>query len=170
MESLPNKAAAVDGKSSTEQALLAVIQASEKFMRTYFCFALTLLACGIAAPSLPATAQLLDATLPMQYIPLEIPCRAVNIRTNNTTITAGTFRNFSPGSGGCNIPTPASGLIAYAMTITVVPHGQLNYLTVWPAGELPAFGLNVELRTGMGKSERRDCHRGHQWTNKRLCH
>jgi hypothetical protein len=142
----------VDGKSSTEQALLAVIQASEKFMRTYFCFALTLLACGMAAPSLPATAQSLDATLPMQYIPLEIPCRAVDTRTNNTTITAGTFRNFSPGSGGCNIPTPASGLIAYAMNITVVPHGQLNYLTVWPAGELQPLVSTLNSEQGWVKA------------------
>ncbi len=121
-------------------------------MRTYFCFALTLLACGMAAPSLPATAQLLDATLPMQYIPLEIPCRAVDTRTNNTTITAGTFRNFSPGSGGCNIPTPASGLIAYAMNITVVPHGQLNYLTVWPAGELQPLVSTLNSEQGWVKA------------------
>jgi hypothetical protein len=105
-------------------------------MPTYFRFALTLLACGMAAPSLPAVAQLLDATLPMQYIPLEIPCRAVDTRTTGNPITAGTIRNFSPGSGGCSISTPTSGIIAYAMNVTVVPHGELGYITVWPAGEL----------------------------------
>jgi hypothetical protein len=119
-----------------QASLTAVIQVSEKFMRTSFRFALTLLACGMAAPSLPAAAQVLDATLPMQYIPLEIPCRAVDTRVPGGAITAGTTRNFSPGGGGCSVPTPTSGVIAYAMNITVVPHGQLNYLTVWPAGEL----------------------------------
>ena len=105
-------------------------------MRTSFRFALTFLACGMAASCLPATAQVLDATLPMQYIPLEIPCRAADTRASGGAITAGTVRNFSPGGGGCSISAPTSGVIAYAMNITVVPHGPLNYLTVWPAGEL----------------------------------
>ncbi len=105
-------------------------------MRTYFRLFLSLLACGMGAFSLPATAQLLDATLPMQYIPLEIPCRAADTRVAGGAITGGTARNFSPGGGGCSITPPTGGVIAYAMNITVAPHGPLNHLTVWPAGEL----------------------------------
>jgi hypothetical protein len=105
-------------------------------MRTYFRFTLTVLACTVGVFSLPATAQLLDSTLPMQYIPLGVPCRAVDTRVTGGPITGETFRNFSPGGGNCSIPTPASGLIAYAINVTVVPHGPLGYLSVWPAGEL----------------------------------
>jgi hypothetical protein len=105
-------------------------------MRISFRFALAFLACGMAASCLPTTAQVLDATLPMQYIPLEIPCRAADTRMAGGAITAGTVRNFSPGGGGCSVSPPTSGVIAYAMNITVSPHGPLNHLTVWPAGEL----------------------------------
>jgi hypothetical protein len=91
-----------------------------------FRFALAFLACGMAASCLSATAQVLDATLPMQYIPLEIPCRAADTRTPNGAIAAGTVRNFNPGGGGCSISAPTSGVIAYAMNVTVVPHGPLK--------------------------------------------
>src|SRR6202034_1809577 len=107
-------------------------------MRSYFRFTLTLLVCAVGAFSLPATAQLLDATLPMQYIPLGTPCRAVDTRPSSGgagPIAGGTFRNFSPGTS-CGITAPSSGVIAYAMNVTAVPHGTLGYLSVWPAGEL----------------------------------
>lgn len=105
-------------------------------MRISFRFALAFLACGMAVSGLSATAQVLDATLPMQYIPLQIPCRAADTRTPNGAIPGGTIRNFNPGGGGCSISAPTTGVIAYAMNVTVVPHGPLGYLTVWPAGEL----------------------------------
>jgi hypothetical protein len=105
-------------------------------MRSYFRSTLTLLACSVGVFALPATAQLLDATLPLQYIPLGVPCRAVDTRVTGGPITGGTFRNFSPGGGNCTISTPTTGLIAYAMNVTVVPHGPLGYLSVWPAGDL----------------------------------
>jgi len=104
-------------------------------MRSYFRFTFTLLVCAVGAFSLPATAQLLDATLPMQYIPLGIPCRAVDTVASGGPITGGTFRNFNPGTG-CGISAPTTGVIAYALNVTAVPHGPLGYLSVWPAGEL----------------------------------
>jgi hypothetical protein len=103
-----------------------------------FLFAL-LIAAGMVASGPSATAQLLDATLPLQYIPLEIPCRALDTRTTNNPIKGGTSQNFSPGSGGCsnNVPTPTGGgVIAYALNITAVPHGPLGLLTAWPTGDL----------------------------------
>jgi hypothetical protein len=122
-------------------------------MRTYFRFALTLLACGMAAPSLPAAAQLLDATLPMQYVPLEIPCRAVDTRTTNTPIIAESVRTFNPGGGACTaLPTPTSGVMAYAMNVTVLPHGPLTFLTVWPAGELQPVVSTLNSPDGRSKA------------------
>jgi hypothetical protein len=121
-------------------------------MRMSFRLVLTLLACGMAAFSLPATAEVLDATLPLQYIPLEIPCRAADTRAAGGAIAAGITRNFSPGGGGCSISPPASGVIAYAMNITVVPHGPLNHLTVWPAGELQPVASTLNSPDGRIKA------------------
>jgi hypothetical protein len=42
-----------------------------------------------------------------------------------------TSRDFSIPSGACNIPATA---MAYALNVTVVPGGTLNYLTIWPTG------------------------------------
>jgi hypothetical protein len=125
-----------------QASLTTVVQVSEKFMRIYFRLALSLLACGMAGSCLSATAQVLDATLPMQYIPLEVPCRAVDTRPAGT-VTGGSFRNFNPAGGGCaGLLTPGSGVIAYAVNVTVLPHGPLSYLTVWPAGE-PQPGVST---------------------------
>jgi hypothetical protein len=125
----------VSFQSSTKQAL-TFLRASERFMRTYLRLALTFLASGIAGCCLSAAGQVLDATLPLQYIPLTTPCRAVDTRVTGGAITGGTTRTLNPAGGGCDVPKPASGVIAYAVNVTVVPQGPLEYLTVWPAGEL----------------------------------
>ncbi len=60
------------------------------------------------------------------------PCRLVDTR-QSSPIQGGTAESFTlPGLGGCNIPTSA---LAYSLNVTVVPHGQLGYLTIWPTGE-----------------------------------
>src|ERR1700722_18543701 len=83
-----------------------------------------------------AFAVALHAQTPLTYTPLATPCRAVDTRTNATPIQGGATREFSPYSGGCNISLPSDGsTIVYAVNVTVVPHGTLGYLTVWPAGE-----------------------------------
>jgi hypothetical protein len=126
-----------------QASLTTVVQVSEKFMRTYFRLALTLLACGMAGSCLSATAQVLDATLPMQYVPLEVPCRAVDTRPTGNPVTGGSVRNFNPSGGDCaGKLAPGSGVIAYAVNVTVLPHGPLGYLTVWPAGE-PQPGIST---------------------------
>src|ERR1700678_3723029 len=104
-------------------------------MATCFRFTLALFACAVGVFCLPAAAQVLDATQPLQYVPLEVPCRAVDTRDTHTPIPGGTFRNFSPGSGGCSIDTSAGGPIRYALNVTALPRGPLDTLTVWPAGE-----------------------------------
>jgi uncharacterized repeat protein (TIGR03803 family) len=71
-------------------------------------------------------------TFPMQFVPLT-PCRLVDTRQTDDPIQGGTVRNLSiPQLGECGVPSAAAG---YSLNITVVPHGALRYLTMWPAGE-----------------------------------
>ncbi len=64
------------------------------------------------------------------------PCRLVDTRPErggSGPIQGGTFQSFPiPQEGGCNIPASAA---AYSLNVTVVPQGQLAYLTIWPTGE-----------------------------------
>jgi lysophospholipase L1-like esterase len=91
-----------------------------------------LLAIGIAAGPAILTAQTL--TTPLQYTPLETPCRAVDTRVTGGPIAADTSQSFNPAGGACNIPLPNTGPIVYAINVTVIPHGPLGYLSVWPTG------------------------------------
>lgn len=95
----------------------------------------------------------LHAQTPLTYTPLTTPCRAVDTRTNTTPIQGGTTRDFSPFAGGCNIPLPTDGSqIVYAVNATVVPHGDLNYITVWPAGEAQPTGSLLNSYDGRTKA------------------
>jgi hypothetical protein len=61
------------------------------------------------------------------------PCRLVDTRQTGGAIQGGGSRDFPiQQEGGCNIPATAA---AYSLNVTVVPHGQLGYLTIWPTGE-----------------------------------
>jgi len=64
------------------------------------------------------------------------PCRVADTRGATGTfggpsITGGNSRDFPIPQGSCGIPPTAA---AYALNVTAVPHGSLNYLTIWPAG------------------------------------
>ena len=70
---------------------------------------------------------------PLQLVPVA-PCRVIDTRANGGPIPSGTSRNFAiPSLGDCGIPTNAG---AYSLNVTVVPHGRLGYLTIWPEGEM----------------------------------
>jgi len=65
------------------------------------------------------------------------PCRVADTRIatgplGGPLIGAKTSRDFPVQSSACNIPSTAQ---AYALNVTVVPHGTLGYLTTWPTGE-----------------------------------
>jgi DNA-binding beta-propeller fold protein YncE len=86
----------------------------------------------------PGTVSVIDATPPTawQFVPLT-PCRVVDTRNpdgplGGPVIAAGTSRDFPLPQGDCNIPAAAT---AYALNVTVVPHGPLGYLTIWPTGQ-----------------------------------
>jgi hypothetical protein len=86
----------------------------------------------------PGTVSVIDATPPTawQFVPVT-PCRVVDTRNadgplGGPPIEGGNSRDFPIPQGSCNIPSIAA---AYALNITVVPHGPLAYLTVWPTGQ-----------------------------------
>ena len=64
------------------------------------------------------------------------PCRLMDTRPQyggNGPIQGGSSVAFNiPQLGGCGIPSTAA---AYSLNVTVVPHGSLGYLTMWPTGE-----------------------------------
>ena len=67
-----------------------------------------------------------------QFVPVT-PCRLVDTRITGTPIQGGQSQNFVvPQLGGCQIPNTAS---AYALNVTVAPHGSLGYLTAWPTSQ-----------------------------------
>jgi uncharacterized repeat protein (TIGR03803 family) len=73
---------------------------------------------------------------PFQFVPAT-PCRVVDTRNpsgefGGPPIMGGTFRSFPIPEGSCNIPGTAA---AYSLNVTVVPHGILGYLTIWPTGQ-----------------------------------
>ncbi len=79
------------------------------------------------------------------------PCRLVDTRQTGDPIQGGTSQNFIiPQLGGCNIPSAAS---AYSLNVTVVPHGSLGYITVWPAGLAQPLISTMNSRDGRTKAE-----------------
>jgi len=69
-------------------------------------------------------------TAALQFVPIT-PCRLLDTRQSQ------------PLQGGQQVTIPVqgqaceglTGALAYSFNVTVVPHGSLNYLTLWPAGE-----------------------------------
>jgi hypothetical protein len=94
-----------------------------------------LCAAVVAAPfTFPSHLKAQTVPVGLQFTPLDTPCRAVDTRLSGGPIAAGTFQSFNPAGGACSIPA-TTGPIAYAMNVTVVPHGPLGYLSVWPTGQ-----------------------------------
>ena len=76
----------------------------------------------------------------LAFYPLT-PCRVADTRYSTyppglgpPSLTGGQERAFPIlNATTCNIPS--SGVAAYSLNFTVVPHGTLGYLTVWPTGQ-----------------------------------
>ncbi len=90
------------------------------------------------------------------------PCRVIDTRNRDsfsqTFLTGGTERDFPiPGSAnittancpGVTIPATAA---AYSMNVTVVPHGKLSFLTVWPTGQTRPIVSTLNSDDGRIKS------------------
>jgi hypothetical protein len=80
-------------------------------------------------------------TAGMAFFPLT-PCRIADTRSVGGSGETGPFgppylaggapRSFPIPASFCSVPAAAE---AYSLNVTVVPHGTLDYLTVWPAGQ-----------------------------------
>jgi hypothetical protein len=76
----------------------------------------------------------------LAFYPLT-PCRVADTRKSNFPqglgppfLSAGQERVFPIlNAATCNIPS--SGVVAYSLNFSVVPHGSLFYMTVWPTGQ-----------------------------------
>jgi hypothetical protein len=64
------------------------------------------------------------------FMPMS-PCRLLDTRSS-ISIGANETRTISPQSLFCNVPTEA---LAYSLNLTVVPKGQLGYVTLYPNGQ-----------------------------------
>ena len=99
----------------------------------------------------------------LQFKPIT-PCRLVDTRSSpgpfgGPAIAGGTWRNFALPQGPCNVPSTAA---AYSLNVTVVPHGSLGYLTVWPAGKRsPLFQHSIRWMAGLRRT-RQLCPRARQ--------
>ncbi len=77
---------------------------------------------------------------PLIFVPVT-PCRVSDTRNEpdafgGPKLGAKAIREFDVPDSGCTIPSTA---VAYALNITVVPDGPLQYLTTWPSGQVRPF-------------------------------
>ena len=72
----------------------------------------------------------------LQFVPVT-PCRVSDTRWHNgplggPPISGGSYRTLPIPSSSCGIPATAA---AYSFNVTIVPHGILGALVIWPTGE-----------------------------------
>jgi hypothetical protein len=74
----------------------------------------------------------------LHFVPVA-PCRVADTRYGAApSLGTQETRSFAI-SGNCGIPATAQ---AYSLNVTVVPHGALSYLTIWPTGQ-PQPGVST---------------------------
>ncbi len=81
------------------------------------------------------------------------PCRVVDTRRpvgplGAPSLAAGAIRSFTV-PGACGIPAQAQ---AYSVNLTVVPHGTLGYVTMWPTGQPQPNASTLNSPDGRVKS------------------
>jgi len=83
------------------------------------------------------SAQTVSATFTaaLSFVPVT-PCRVADTRNANGAfggpfLPGGTTRGFIVSNSACNIPATAQ---AFSLNVTVVPHGPLGFLTMFPCG------------------------------------
>ncbi len=79
---------------------------------------------------------LLLAQQSLQFVPLA-PCRVLDTRQSHNPIQGGTFATYNLQTLGQAVGCQ-QGLgpgMAFSLNVTVIPHGTLDYLTIWPTGQ-----------------------------------
>ncbi|HLI62620.1 MAG TPA: choice-of-anchor D domain-containing protein [Terriglobales bacterium] len=94
-----------------------------------------------------------DSSLGQRFVPVT-PCRVVDTRQppgmfGGPAISGRTERDFPIPQGSCNIPATAT---AYAINVAVVPHGPLDYLTLWPTGSVRPYVATLNSYDGRVKA------------------
>ena len=84
-----------------------------------------------------------------RFVPIT-PCRVADTRNvmgpfGGPALAAYTSRDFAIPNGGCKIPAAAT---AYSLSVALVPHGSLGYMTVWPAGQPQPFVATLTSADG----------------------
>src|SRR4051794_8664515 len=72
----------------------------------------------------------------LQFVPVA-PCRVMDTRQSHNPIQGGTFATYNLQTLGQAVGCQ-QGLgpgVAFSLNVTVIPHGYLNYLTIWPTGQ-----------------------------------
>jgi len=85
----------------------------------------------------------------LQFYPLT-PCRVLDTRSPSGTfggpqIAGGTSRSFPIPSSSCGAPSNAA---AYSFNVTVVPQGELGYITAWPTGQAQPLASTLNSLNG----------------------
>jgi hypothetical protein len=102
---------------------------------------ITLTASDLLSPAITGTSGSIavsQSTSGLRFISMP-PCRVVDTRDSTKpsgfgppSLVGKATRSFTLPSGPCGIPAYAQ---AYSLNVTVVPQGELGYLTVWPTGQ-----------------------------------
>ncbi len=108
---------------------------------------------GIVRVAIPGTTINSNANFmvpgPFAFVAVT-PCRLVDTRSTHNPIQGGTSQNFVVTQlGNCGIPASAA---SYSLNVTVIPHGRLNYLTVWSNGEVQPFASTMNSSDGRTKA------------------
>jgi len=103
-----------------------------------------------------AATRILVATPPTatRFVALTTPCRLVDTRNpagqfGGPSLTGGSARVFDVLAGSCGIPSEA---VSYAFNATVVPHGTLGFLSVYPTGQSQPVTSNLNSIDGRVKA------------------
>jgi hypothetical protein len=98
------------------------------------------------------TANPVSAASALRFVPSTL-CRLVDTRNTigplgGPAIGGGAARSFTI-RGACGLPSTA---LAYSLNLTVVPHGTLGYVTLWPTGQLQPVVSTLNSIDGRVKS------------------
>ncbi len=79
---------------------------------------------------------LLSAQQSLQFVPVA-PCRVLDTRQSHSPIPGGTYATYNLQTLGQAVGCQESlgPGVAFSLNVTVIPHGYLNYLTIWPTGQ-----------------------------------